>query len=138
MNVQQGDHVCFSDPQGDPEYFPISQVRGAMASVFTGKIHKLVPVADLLEYTKVGSITYYQVTETTKVEPTQVQPDVMYRVDFRVDGWTRVKVVPAKSEKAARKKAIAQLALEMNRTISSLSAMCKRVPNQVLIQVVAH
>lgn len=138
MNVQQGDHVCFSDPKGDPEYFPISRVRGAMASVYTGSVHKLVPVADLLEYTKVGSITYYQVTETTKAGPVPVQPDVMYRVDFRVDGWTRVKVVPAKSEKAARKKAVTQLALEMNRTIASLSAMCKRKPNKVLIQVVAH
>lgn len=137
MSVQQGDHVCFTDPQApDTTYHPVSHVRGGQAAVFTGKTHQLVPTGELLETAKVGNITYYRWNK--RVTPAKKQPaapvNSSWRCDFRCDGWSRIKVVSAQSAKAARRLAVMQLAREMNRTVPSLNAMIKRPGNSVTIK----
>lgn len=135
MSILQGDHVSNVDPSDDESYHPISKIKNGTCAVLVGQRHQLINAVDLTPVTTVGSITYYRWTkpEVKTVQAPVINRHQVWKVDFRVDGWSKVKTIPAATSKKARTLAIAQLALEMNRTIPSLNAMIKRGDNRVIV-----
>lgn len=132
--IVQGDHVANVDPADAEAYYPISNIRSGTAAVLVGNRHQLVRLTDLSLSTRVGSIGYYQWNKPVAAPAPPARTTIgMWQVDFRVDGWRRIKRVPAKDERSAKRKAVAQLAREMNRTVPSLNAMIKRGDNSVTI-----
>lgn len=131
--IVQGDQVSNVDPDDADAYYPISKVSQGGAAVLVGNRHTAVRLSELTEVTRVGSTGYYRWNKRS-VQPVEEKPQLSFKVEFRVDGWSSVKKVDAINEQKARASAIALLARDLNRTIPVTAAMVKRGQNKVIIK----